>query len=127
MAAGHKIVVAERDDAGDPGKAVAAAKELIGQGDKIIDGSTSSGVALGLARLAQDNSVLFVTGPAATDGIELRAGRIEVDVSVPLFLPTAARQPQHAPKTANPALEAVLRFLNLALMPSKQHPPVVSR
>jgi len=98
MAAGHKIVVAERDDAGDPGKAVAAAKESIGQGDKIIDGSTSSGVALGLARLAQDNSVLFVSGPAATDGIELRAGRIEVDVSVPLFLPTAARQRSMHPR-----------------------------
>ncbi|MDQ2858572.1 MAG: substrate-binding domain-containing protein [Candidatus Eremiobacteraeota bacterium] len=69
VAAGHKIVVSERDDAGDPTKAVAAAKELIGGGDKIIAGSTSSGVALGLAPLAQDNSVLFISGPAATDGI----------------------------------------------------------
>jgi branched-chain amino acid transport system substrate-binding protein len=35
-AAGHKIVVTERDDAGDPAKAVAAAKELIGAGTKIL-------------------------------------------------------------------------------------------
>src|ERR1700682_6073335 len=45
VAGGHKIVVTERDDAGDPAKAVAAAKELVGQGYKIIAGSTASGVA----------------------------------------------------------------------------------
>lgn len=69
MAAGHKIVVTERDDAGDPATAVAAAKELIGQGYKILAGSTSSGVALQMAPLAQDNQVLFISGPAAVDAI----------------------------------------------------------
>jgi len=69
MAAGHKIVVTERDDAGDPATAVAAAKDLIGSGDKIIAGSTSSGVALALAPLAEQNKVLFISGPAATDAV----------------------------------------------------------
>ncbi len=69
MAAGHKINVTERDDAGDPAKAVAAAKELIGQGYKIVGGSTASGVALQLAPVAKENNVLFVSGAAATDGI----------------------------------------------------------
>jgi len=69
MVAGHKIVVTERDDAGDPSKAVAAAKDLIGQGYKILGGSTSSGVALQMAPLAQENHVLFISGPAAADGI----------------------------------------------------------
>jgi branched-chain amino acid transport system substrate-binding protein len=69
MAAGHKIVVTERDDAGDPAKAVATAKELIGQGYKIIAGSTASGVALQLAPVAKENNVLFVSGAAASDGI----------------------------------------------------------
>ena len=69
MAAGHKIVVTERDDAGDPAKAVAETKDLIGQGFKIIAGSTSSGVALAVAPLAQDNKVLFISGPAATDAV----------------------------------------------------------
>jgi len=69
MAAGHKIVVTEQDDAGDPAKAVAAAKDLIGQGYKIIAGSTSSGVALQMAPLAADNKVLFISGPAAVDGV----------------------------------------------------------
>jgi branched-chain amino acid transport system substrate-binding protein len=69
MAAGHKIVVTERDDAGDPAKAVAAGKDLIGQGFKILAGSTSSGVALQMASLAQDNQVLFISGPAAADAV----------------------------------------------------------
>ena len=66
---GHKIVVAERDDAGDPAKAVAAAKELIGQNYKILAGSTASGVAVQMAPLAKENNILFISGPAATDAI----------------------------------------------------------
>ncbi len=69
MANGHKIEVTERDDTTDPTKAVAAAKELIGQGYKIIGGSTSSGSALGIAPLAKENNVLFVSGAAAADAV----------------------------------------------------------
>jgi branched-chain amino acid transport system substrate-binding protein len=69
MAGGHRIVVTERDDAGDPAKGVAAAKDLIGQGFKILGGSTASGVALQMAPLAKENNVLFISGPAAADGI----------------------------------------------------------
>jgi branched-chain amino acid transport system substrate-binding protein len=57
------------DDAGDPAKAVTAAKDLIGRGYKIIAGSVSSGVALQLAPLAEQNKVLFISGPAATDAV----------------------------------------------------------
>ena len=67
--AGHKIVVTERDDAGDPSKAVAAAKDLIGQGYKIIAGTTASGVAVQMAPLAKENNILYISGPAATDAI----------------------------------------------------------
>ena len=66
---GHKIVVNVNDDAGDPAKAVSIAKDLIGQGYKIIGGSCSSGVALQLAPLAAQNQVLFLSGAAATDGL----------------------------------------------------------
>ncbi len=69
MVNGHKINVTERDDGGDPAKAVASAKEFIGQGYKIVGGSTSSGVALQMAPLAKENNVLFISGPAAADGI----------------------------------------------------------
>ncbi len=66
---GHKIEVTDQDDAGDPAKAVTAVTGLIGSGNKIIAGSTSSGVALQVAPLAKDNKVLFISGPAATDAV----------------------------------------------------------
>lgn len=66
---GRAIEVIEADDAGDPAKAVSAAKDLVGKGAKILAGSTSSGVALQVAPVAAQNKVLFISGPAATDGI----------------------------------------------------------
>ncbi|ARP68603.1 amino acid ABC transporter substrate-binding protein [Streptomyces pluripotens] len=68
-AGGHPIEVTEEDDAGDPAKAVAAAKALIGKGCKILAGTTDSGVALQMAPLAAQNKVLYVSGPAATDAV----------------------------------------------------------
>jgi len=63
------VELKEVDDAGDPAKAVSAAKDLIGQGYKILAGSTASGVALQVAPLAAQNKVLFISGPAATDAL----------------------------------------------------------
>ncbi|MGW3493571.1 substrate-binding domain-containing protein [Streptomyces sp. NPDC001020] len=80
-AGGHPIEVTEQDDAGDPAKAVAATKTLVGKGYKIILGTTDSGVALQMAPLAAQNRVLYVAGPAATDavtgvnGYTFRSGR----------------------------------------------------
>ncbi|MEU5092489.1 substrate-binding domain-containing protein [Streptomyces sp. NPDC021356] len=68
-AGGHPVEVTEQDDAGDPAKAVAAAKTLVGKGYKIIAGTTDSGVALQMAPLAAQNKVLYVSGPAATDAV----------------------------------------------------------
>jgi branched-chain amino acid transport system substrate-binding protein len=42
---------------------------LIGQGYHIIGGSASSGVALQVAPIAEQNKVLFISGAAATDAI----------------------------------------------------------
>lgn len=67
--AGHTVQLTLIDDAGDPAKAVSAAKDLIGQGYKIIIGSVSSGVALQLAPLAAQNKILYISGPAANDAI----------------------------------------------------------
>ena len=47
---GRPVQVTYVDDAGDPAKAVTAARDLIGQGYKIIAGSTSSGAAVQVAR-----------------------------------------------------------------------------
>jgi len=66
---GHEIEFTLVDDATDPAKAVSGAKDLIGKGYKIIAGSVSSGAALSVAPLAEQNKVLFISGPAATDGI----------------------------------------------------------
>ena len=68
-AGSHKIEVTYADDAGDPAKATAAAKQYIGEGYKIIAGTTDSGVATQLAPLAAQNKVLYISGPAASDGL----------------------------------------------------------
>jgi len=65
----HPVDVTETDDAGDPAKAVSAAKDLIGKGVKVLAGSTASGVGLQVAPIAAQNKVLFISGPAATDGL----------------------------------------------------------
>jgi len=67
--AGHQLEVTYVDDGGDPAKAVAAAKDLIGKGYKILAGTTDSGIALQLAPLAAQNKVLYLSGPAAVDKI----------------------------------------------------------
>jgi branched-chain amino acid transport system substrate-binding protein len=66
---GQPIELTLVDDAGDPVKAVSAAKDLIGKGYKVLAGSTSSGVALQVAPLAEQNKILFISGPAATDAV----------------------------------------------------------
>ncbi len=66
---GHTLNITYADSAGDPATAVSAAKGLIGKGYKILAGPTSSGVALQVAPLAAQNKVLFISGPAATDGL----------------------------------------------------------
>ncbi len=66
---GRKIELTVVDDGTDPVKAVAAGKDLIGKGYKILAGSISSGVALQMAPLAEQNKVLFISGPAASDAI----------------------------------------------------------
>ncbi len=78
---GTAIKVEYRDDAGDPDTAVTAAKELIGNGVNVLLGSASSAVALALAEQAEQNKVLFISGPAAADavtginGYTFRSGR----------------------------------------------------
>ena len=69
------------DDKGDAATGVTAAKDLIGQGTKILMGTGSSGVAVQIAPLAAQNQVLYISGPAAADAITginkytFRAGR----------------------------------------------------
>jgi branched-chain amino acid transport system substrate-binding protein len=78
---GYTINPTYVDDATDPATAIAAFKNLVGQGTKIIAGTGSSGIALQLGPLAAQNNVLYIAGPAASDAITglnrntFRAGR----------------------------------------------------
>ncbi|RPF22576.1 substrate-binding domain-containing protein [Myceligenerans xiligouense] len=64
---GRELNVTYVDDAGDPEKGVSAAKDLIGKGYQILGGTVVSGVALAIAEQAEQNEVLYVSGPAAVD------------------------------------------------------------
>lgn len=66
---GVPIEVTYHDDATDPATATAVATDLIGQGYPIITGTTSSGVAVQMAPLAEQNRILYISGPAATDAL----------------------------------------------------------
>lgn len=78
---GKSLNITYIDDKTDAATAVNAAKDLIGQGYKIIGGTVASGVALQVAPLAAQNHVLYISGPAAFDAITginkytFRAGR----------------------------------------------------
>lgn len=66
---GRSIDITWVDDAGDSDKAVSAAKEAIGNGTQIIAGTASSGIALAVAEQAEQNKILYISGPAAADAI----------------------------------------------------------
>ena len=76
------------------------AKDLIGQGYKIITGTVSSGVALQMAPLAAQNKILYISGPAASDAITgnnrytFRSGRQSIQdvLAANSFLPNPGRK-----------------------------------
>lgn len=66
---GVKIEIRNGDDAGDPDKAVQLTKQYIGDGTKILTGTVSSTISLAMAEQAEQNKVLYISGPAAADAI----------------------------------------------------------
>ena len=66
---GAKIDVTYVDDQDQPDTAVSQFKDLVGKGYKVIAGTVDSGIALQLAPLAEQNKVLYISGPAAADAI----------------------------------------------------------
>lgn len=57
------------DDAGEPEQAISSATDLIGRGVTILAGTVSSGVGIQLAPFAEENNVLYISGPAASDAL----------------------------------------------------------
>ncbi len=66
---GTTIDVTYVDDQDNPETAVTQFKDLVGKGYTIIGGTVDSGIALKLAPLAEQNKVLYFSGPAAADAI----------------------------------------------------------
>jgi branched-chain amino acid transport system substrate-binding protein len=66
---GQEIEFVISDDGGDPEAAISQATELVGQGVSIIAGTVVSGVAVQMAAFAEENNILYISGPAASDAI----------------------------------------------------------
>lgn len=66
---GRELDIEWLDDQGNPDTAVSLAKDVIGQGTQIIAGTVVSGIATALAEQAEQNKVLYISGPAAADAI----------------------------------------------------------
>ncbi len=66
---GRPIEVVFEDDAGDPATATSVVTDFIGQDYNIVAGTVVSGVALQVAPLAEQNDILYISGPAAADAI----------------------------------------------------------
>jgi branched-chain amino acid transport system substrate-binding protein len=68
--AGRPIRVIERDNASDPETGVSQARELIeAEGAEILVGNVSSGVALAVIPVAEENNVIYIAEPAAAPQI----------------------------------------------------------
>ncbi|BDZ53578.1 substrate-binding domain-containing protein [Agromyces marinus] len=66
---GRELDITWADDQGNPDTAVAKAKDLIGQGTSVLAGTVVSGIAVSLAEQAEQNEILYISGPAAADAI----------------------------------------------------------
>jgi branched-chain amino acid transport system substrate-binding protein len=66
---GRPIELEIIDDGGEPEQAISAATDLVGRGVQIIAGSASSGVAVQMAPFAEENQILYISGPAASDAL----------------------------------------------------------
>ncbi|MGW9166819.1 substrate-binding domain-containing protein [Agromyces sp. NPDC055658] len=66
---GRELDIEWLDDQGNPDTAVSLAKDVIGQGTQIIAGTVVSGIATALAEQAEQNKILYISGPAAADAI----------------------------------------------------------
>lgn len=98
---GAKIVLTKKDDGGLPDSAIASFKEMVGSGHSIIAGTASSAIALGLAPLAEQNKVLYISGPAKNDLITTGTNKYVFrsgNTSLQDFAPLAGLRPMRGQK-----------------------------
>jgi len=72
---GRKFVITKKDDGANPASATESFKEMVGNGTNIIVGTASSTVGLALTPLAEQNKVLYISGPAKADAITTGANK----------------------------------------------------
>lgn len=65
-----KIQIEKKNDNSDPATGLSAAKELLGDGVKMIVGPASSAVVVPVAQLAMQNNAIFIAGQTGTADID---------------------------------------------------------
>jgi ABC-type branched-subunit amino acid transport system substrate-binding protein len=106
--AGRPILVIEKDNASDPETGVNQARELIeAEGAEIIVGNISSGVALAVMPVVEENDVIFIAEPAA-------APQITADNFSPNTFRTSRTSYQDALVMGNGLLEMGETFVQIA-------------
>ena len=66
---GRKIVLNIKDDGSTPASATASFKDMVANGNSMVVGTAYSTIGLTLAPLAQQNKILYISGPAKVDAI----------------------------------------------------------
>jgi branched-chain amino acid transport system substrate-binding protein len=106
--AGRKIVVIEKDNGSDPETGAAQARELIeAEGAEVIVGNISSGVALAIMPIVEENDVIFIAEPAA-------APQITADNFSPNTFRTSRTSYQDALVMGNGLLDMGQTFVQIA-------------
>jgi branched-chain amino acid transport system substrate-binding protein len=106
--AGRPVQVIEKDNGSDPETGVAQARELIeAEGAEILVGNISSGVALAVMPIVEENDVIFIAEPAA-------APQITADNFSPNTFRTSRTSYQDALVMGNGLLDMGKTFVQIA-------------
>ena len=93
---GRKIVLNVKDDGTTPASATAAFKDMVANGNSMVVGTAYSTIGLTLAPLAQQNKILYISGPAKNDAITSAANKYVFrsgNTSLQDFAPLATLKP----------------------------------
>ena len=93
---GRKIVLNVKDDGTTPASATAAFKDMVANGNAMVVGTAYSTIGLTLAPLAQQNKILYISGPAKNDAITSASNKYVFrsgNTSLQDFAPLATLKP----------------------------------
>jgi branched-chain amino acid transport system substrate-binding protein len=93
---GRKLSLTIKDDTSTPAGATAIFKEMVANGNSMVVGTAFSTIGLTLAPLAQQNKILYISGPAKNDAITSAANKYVFrsgNTSLQDFAPLATLKP----------------------------------